>query len=135
MLVANVEDIMAEQGDDLASALSSFRPRYQLAAWQRAGLRISQQLESADPHHCLIAAHLTYYTTAINDWRLWVTLSIVTALILNETVANIRDGQPIVAVLTRTPFYEAPYLLLVCGIVAQAGIGEIPFTIGAITTL
>ena len=63
VLVANVEDIIAEQGDDLASALSSFRPRYQLAAWQRAGLRISQQLESADPHHCLIAAHLTYYTS------------------------------------------------------------------------
>ena len=32
--------------------------------------------------------------SAINDWRLWVTLSMVTALILNETVASIRDGNP-----------------------------------------
>ena len=73
--------------------------------------------------------------TAINDWRLWVTLSMVTALILNETVASIRDGQPIVAALTRMPFYKVPYLILVCGIIAQAGIGAIPFAVGVIMTL
>ena len=63
VLVANVEDAIAEQGDDLASALASFRPTYQLASWRRAGLGIAEQLEAIDPRHSLIAAHLTYYTS------------------------------------------------------------------------
>ncbi len=63
VLVASVEDVIAEQGDDLASSLASFRPRYQLAAWQRAGLEIAERLEAIDPRHSLIDAHLTYYTS------------------------------------------------------------------------
>ncbi len=63
VLVANVEDAIAAQGDDLASALASFRPTYQLASWRRAGLSIAEQLEAIDPRHSLIAAHLTYYTS------------------------------------------------------------------------
>ena len=63
VLVANVEDAIAAQGDDLASALASFRPTYQLASWRRAGLGIAEQLEAIDPRHSLIAAHLTYYTS------------------------------------------------------------------------
>ena len=63
VLVANVEDTIAERSDDLASVLASFRPRYQLAAWQRAGLAIAERLESVDPRHSLITTHLTYYTS------------------------------------------------------------------------
>ena len=63
LLAASVEDVFARQGDDLASTLAAFRPRYQLDAWQRAGLAIAEQMEDLDPRHSLLATHLTYYTS------------------------------------------------------------------------
>ena len=63
LLSASVEDVFARQGDDLASTLAAFRPRYQLDAWQRAGLAIAEQMEDLDPRHSLLATHLTYYTS------------------------------------------------------------------------
>ncbi len=60
---ASVEDVFEQQGDDLASTLAAFRPRYQLGAWQRAGLAIAEQMEDLDPRHSLLATHLTYYTS------------------------------------------------------------------------
>ena len=63
LLAASVEAILAQQGDDLASTLAAFRPRYQLDAWQRAGLAIAEQMEELDPRHSLLATHLTYYTS------------------------------------------------------------------------
>ena len=63
LFAASVEDVFAEQGDDLASTLSSFRPTYQLDAWQRAGLAIAEQMEDLDPRHSLLSTHLTYYTS------------------------------------------------------------------------
>ena len=73
--------------------------------------------------------------TAINGWRVWVTLALLVSLILNEAVIGIRDGQTITQALTRIPYYLLPYLLLVCGAIAQAGIGAIPFATGVIMTL
>ena len=58
-----MEAVFARQGDDLASTLAAFRPRYQLDAWQRAGLAIAEQMEDLDPRHSLLATHLTYYTS------------------------------------------------------------------------
>ena len=63
LFVASVEDEFARQGGDLPSTLAAFRPRYQLDAWQRAGQHIARRLESLDPRHTLITAHLTYYTS------------------------------------------------------------------------
>ncbi len=63
LLAASVEAVFAQQGSDLASTLASFRPRYQLDAWQRAGLAIAEQMEDIDPRHCLLSTHLTYYTS------------------------------------------------------------------------
>ena len=63
LLAASVEAVFARQGDDLASTLAAFRPRYQLDAWQRAGLAIAEQMEDLDPRHSLLATHLTYYTS------------------------------------------------------------------------
>ena len=63
LLSASVEAVFARQGDDLASTLAAFRPRYQLDAWQRAGLAIAEQMEDLDPRHSLLATHLTYYTS------------------------------------------------------------------------
>lgn len=63
ILIASVEDEFARQGGDLPSTLAAFRPRYQLDAWQRAGQHIAHQLETLDPRHTLITAHLTYYTS------------------------------------------------------------------------
>ena len=63
LFAASVEDVFAEQGDDLASTLSAFRPTYQLDAWQRAGLAIAEQMEDLDPRHSLLSTHLTYYTS------------------------------------------------------------------------
>lgn len=73
--------------------------------------------------------------TAISDWRLWVTLSLPAAVIINETVAGIRDGLPIALALTRLPLYKVFYLLLVSSILAQAGIGAVPFIAGGFMTL
>ena len=63
LVAASIEDTLAAQGNELAGVLAAFRPAYQLAAWQRAGLEIAERLEAADPRHSLIAAHLTYYTS------------------------------------------------------------------------
>ena len=63
LFAASVEDVFERQGDDLASTLAAFRPRYQLGAWQRAGLAIAEQMEDLDPRHSLLATHLTYYTS------------------------------------------------------------------------
>ena len=63
LLAASVEAVFAQQGDDLASTLAAFRPRYQLDAWQRAGLAIAEEMEDLDPRHSLLATHLTYYTS------------------------------------------------------------------------
>lgn len=73
--------------------------------------------------------------TAINDWRLWVTLSLTAAVIIHETVAGIRDGLPFAAALTRLPIYKVFYLLLVSSIISQAGIGAVPFITGGVMTL
>ena len=63
LFTASVEDVFAEQGNDLASTLAAFRPRYQLGAWQRAGVAIAEQMEDLDPRHSLLSTHLTYYTS------------------------------------------------------------------------
>ena len=63
LVAASIEDTLAAQGNELAGVLAAFRPAYQLAAWQRAGVEIAERLEAADPRHSLIAAHLTYYTS------------------------------------------------------------------------
>ena len=72
---------------------------------------------------------------AIDDWRLWVTVSLTAAVIINEAVIGIREGQPLSEALTRMPFYRTLYLLLVFSIIAQAGIGAVPFTKGVFMTL
>ena len=63
LFYASLEDVFARQGDDLASTLAAFRPRYQLGAWQRAGSAIAEEMEDLDPRHSLLATHLTYYTS------------------------------------------------------------------------
>ena len=63
LVVAGIEEALADQGNELAGVLSAFRPTYQLASWQRAGQAIAEQLEASDPRHSLISAHLTYYTS------------------------------------------------------------------------
>ena len=63
LFAASVEDVFEQQGDDLASTLAAFRPRYQLGAWQRAGLAIAEEMEDLDPRHSLLSTHLTYYTS------------------------------------------------------------------------
>ena len=72
---------------------------------------------------------------AINGWRVWVTLALFVSLILNEAVIGIGSGQTITQSLTRIPYYLLPYLLLVSGAIAQAGIGAVPFATGVIMTL
>ena len=72
---------------------------------------------------------------AINGWRLWITLAMLAFLILNEAIAGWYGGQTIVESLTRIPYYRMLYLILVCGIIAQAAIGAVPFTGGILMTL
>ena len=72
---------------------------------------------------------------AINDWRLWATLSLTAAIIVNEAVIGIREGQPIAAVLTRLSLHQVFLLLLVNSIIAQAGIGALPVIRGVLMTL
>ena len=72
---------------------------------------------------------------AISGWRLWVTLALLVSLILNEAAVGFRSGQSIVESLTRIPYYQMPYLAFVCGAIAQAGIGAVPFTTGVLMTL
>ena len=73
--------------------------------------------------------------TAINNWRVWITLSITASFIINEAVMGLRDGEDITTALTRLTFSQVVYLLLVSGIVAQAAIGAVPFTTGVLMTL
>ena len=49
LVAASIEDTLAAQGNELAGVLAAFRPAYQLAAWQRAGLEIAERLEAAGP--------------------------------------------------------------------------------------
>ena len=63
LVVANIESVLADQGDELAGILAAYRPAYQLDAWRRAGQSIADRLESVAPRHSLIAAHLTYYVS------------------------------------------------------------------------
>ena len=72
---------------------------------------------------------------AINDWRLWATLSLTAAIIVNEAVIGIREGQPIAAALTRLSLHQVFLLLLVNSIIAQAGIGALPVIRGVLMTL
>ena len=72
---------------------------------------------------------------AIDNWRLWVTLSLTAALITNETITGIREGETIANALTRLPFYKVAYLLLLSSIISQAAIGAVPFIAGGIMTL
>ena len=73
--------------------------------------------------------------TAINNWRVWVTLSITASFIIYEAVTGLRNGEDIRTAITRLSFYEVLYLLLVSSIVAQAAIGAVPFTTGVLMTL
>ena len=72
---------------------------------------------------------------AISDWRLWTTLSLTAAVIINETVIGIREGQPLAASLTRMPFHRTLYLMLIASIISQAGIGTVPIITGVVMTL
>ena len=72
---------------------------------------------------------------AISDWRLWVTVSLTAAVIINEAVIGIREGQPLSAALTRMPFYRTLYLLLVFSIIAQGGIVAATIVMGVLVTL
>ena len=72
---------------------------------------------------------------AINDWRLWVTVSLTAAVIINEAVIGISEGQPLSAALTRMPFYRTLYLLLVFSIIGQGGIVAVTIVMGVLVTL
>ncbi len=72
---------------------------------------------------------------AINGWRIWVTLLFLTALIINEAVTGIGQGQTIVEALTRVSYFKMALLLFVCGVIAQAAIGAVPFAIGVTMTM
>ena len=72
---------------------------------------------------------------AINGWRVWVTLLFLALLILNEAVLGIREGQTIVEALTRISYLRMLLLAFVCGVIAQAAIGAVPFTIGVVMTM
>lgn len=64
---------------------------------------------------------------AINGWRIWVTLLFLAALIINEALIGIRQGQTIVEALTRVSYFKMALLVFVCGVIAQAAIGAVPF--------
>ena len=96
LYTASVEEALARQGDDLASTLAAFRPTYHLAAWQRAGQSVAEQLEDLDPRHCLLSTHLTYYTSGrqfslidIPTIRRWRPDCIIT---LVDDMLDIRAG-------------------------------------------
>ena len=72
---------------------------------------------------------------AINGWRVWVTLLLLASLILNEAALGIREGQTIVESLTRITYLRMLLLVFVCGVIAQAAIGAVPFTIGVVMTM
>ena len=72
---------------------------------------------------------------AINGWRVWVTLLLLASLTLNEAALGIREGQTIVEALTRISYLRMLMLAFVCGVIAQAAIGTVPFTIGVVMTM
>ena len=72
---------------------------------------------------------------AINGWRIWVTLLFLAALIINEAVTGIGQGQTIVEALTRVSYFKMALLVFVCGVIAQAAIGAVPFAIGVTMTM
>lgn len=72
---------------------------------------------------------------AINGWRVWVTLLFLASLILNDAVLGIQEGQTIVEALTRISYLRMLLLAFVCGVIAQAAIGTVPFTVGVIMTM
>ena len=71
----------------------------------------------------------------INGWRVWVTLSLLAGLILNEAVIGFKSGESVVQALTRVPYLRMVLLAFVCGVIAQAIIGAIPFTLGVVMTM
>ena len=103
LLAASIEDTLAAQGNELAGVLAAFRPSYQLAAWQRAGVAIAEQLEAADPRHSLIAAHLTYYTSGrqfslidlptIRRWRPDCIITLVDDMLDIHSALTQRDAE------------------------------------------
>ncbi len=72
---------------------------------------------------------------AINGWRVWVTLLFLASLILNEAALGIREGQTVVEALTRISYLRMLLLAFVCGVIAQAVIGTVPFAIGVVMTM
>ena len=72
---------------------------------------------------------------AINGWRVWVTLLFLASLIVNEATLGIREGQTIVDALTRISYLRMALLAFVCGVIAQAAIGTVPFVIGVAMTM
>ena len=72
---------------------------------------------------------------AISGWRVWVTLLLLASLILNDAVLGIREGQTIVEALTRISHLRLLLLAIVCGVIAQAAIGAVPFTLGVAMTM
>ena len=72
---------------------------------------------------------------AINGWRVWVTLLLLALLILSEAALGIREGQTIVDALTRISYLRMLMLAFVSGVIAQAAIGAVPFTIGVVMTM
>ena len=64
-----------------------------------------------------------------------MTLLFLASLIINEAVLGIREGQTIVEALTRISYLRMLLLAFVCGVIAQAAIGAVPFTIGAAMTM
>ena len=72
---------------------------------------------------------------AINGWRVWVTLLLLASLTLNEAALGIGEGQTIVEALTRISYLRMLMLAFVCGVIAQAAIGTVPFTIGVVMTM
>ena len=64
-----------------------------------------------------------------------MTLLFLASLILNEAALGIREGQTIVEALTRISYLRMLLLSFVCGVIAQAVIGTVPFTIGVVMTM
>ncbi|MDE2785176.1 MAG: hypothetical protein OXL37_00790 [Chloroflexota bacterium] len=64
-----------------------------------------------------------------------MTLLFLASLILNEAALGIREGQTIVEALTRISYLRMLLLAFVCGVIAQAAIGIVPFTIGVVMTM
>lgn len=64
-----------------------------------------------------------------------MTLLFLGSLILSEAALGIREGQTLVESLTRISYLRMLLLAFVCGVIAQAVIGMVPFTIGVVMTM